>query len=101
MTIQRSKEIGIRKVLGASMMNIVTLLSTDFFLLIALASVVTMPISYYGLKNWLGNYAYQVEIHWWIMGLPVLLVGLFALLTVSLQTVKTALESPVNSLRSE
>ena len=87
--------------MGASILNIVTLLSGDFFRLIGVASIIILPVIYYVMKNWLQNYAYQMEIQWWLLILPVVLVWLMAFITISFQTIKTAVANPVNSLRSE
>ncbi|MGK9118969.1 ABC transporter permease [Olivibacter jilunii] len=98
---KRTKEIGIRKVLGASVPDIIGLLSFDFVKLIALALVVAVPITWYAMNNWLQNYALHIQIPWWVFGL----VGLFAvgitILTLSYQTVKAAWMNPVESLKKE
>uniref|UniRef100_F4C8Q0 ABC3 transporter permease C-terminal domain-containing protein n=1 Tax=Sphingobacterium sp. (strain 21) TaxID=743722 RepID=F4C8Q0_SPHS2 len=98
---KRTKEIGIRKVLGASAPDIIGLLSFDFVKLIALALVVAVPITWYAMNNWLQNYALHIQIPWWVFGL----VGLFAvgitILTLSYQTVKAAWMNPVESLKKE
>ncbi len=98
---QRTKEIGVRKVLGASVASIVTLLSKDFLKLVLIAIVIASPIAWYAMNEWLADFAYKIDIEWWYFALAgVLAVGI-ALLTVSFQSVKAALMSPVESLRSE
>ncbi|MEM0992247.1 MAG: FtsX-like permease family protein [Bacteroidota bacterium] len=100
-TATRIKEIGVRKVLGASVSSIVGLLSKDFLKLILFAFVLAAPIAYYFMHQWLANYTYSVPIHWWLFALAgVLAVGI-ALLTVSFQSVRAALANPVESLRRE
>ncbi len=98
---QSTKEIGIRKVLGASTSSIVTLLSRDFVRLIVMALVLALPSGYFIFEQWLQNFAYRMEIPWWLFPIVGLLALLIALLTISFQSVKAALANPVSSLRSE
>ncbi len=97
----RTQEIGVRKVLGASVGSVVILLSKDFLKLVGIAVVIALPVAWYLAGQWLQNFAYHVDIEWWIFaGAGLLAVGI-ALLTVSFQSVKAALMNPVKSLRSE
>jgi putative ABC transport system permease protein len=98
---RRTREIGIRKVLGASVTNMVVLLSKDFLQLVALASILAFPLSYWLMHNWLDDYAYRINIEWWVFVLAGGLAMLIALLTVSFQAIKAALMNPVKSLRTE
>ena len=102
-TIQRTKEIGVRKVLGASVGNIVGLLSKDFLWLVGIAFLVATPITFYLMKGWLDGFFYRIHIWstWWIFVLGGLGALAIALTTISFQAVKAALANPVNSLRSE
>ena len=100
-TMQRTKEIGIRKVLGASVSSIVALLSKDFLKLVLIAIVIASPIAYYAMNRWLQDFAYRIEIEWWVFALAGLLAVGIALITVSFQSVRAALMNPVKSLRSE
>lgn len=97
----RTKEIGVRKVLGASVMSIVALLSSDFLKLIMIAIVLAVPIAWYAMNSWLQSFAYKVAIDWWVFALSGGLAIGIALLTVGYQSVKAALMNPVKSLRSE
>ena len=98
---QRTKEVGIRKVLGASVGSIVTLLSRDFVKLVLLAIVIASPLAWYGMNRWLQEFAYKIDMSWWTFALAGLLAIGIALLTVSFQAIKAALMNPVKSLRSE
>ena len=98
---QRRKEIGVRKVLGASMMGITGLLSKDFLKLIVLAFVIAVPIGVYFLDQWLRNFIYRTSLSWWIFAVAGLVSVAIALLTIGVQTVRAALANPVESLRSE
>jgi ABC-type antimicrobial peptide transport system permease subunit len=98
---QRTKEIGIRKVLGASVSNLWQMLSKDFVLLVLLSCLIASPIAYYYLNNWLTNYNYHIEISWWIFAASALGALGITLLTVSFQAIKAALMNPVKSLKSE
>jgi putative ABC transport system permease protein len=98
---QRVKEIGIRKILGASVPNLVTLLSKDFLKLVAIASLIAFPIAWLVMNKWLEDFAYRVNIPWWIFLVAGLLTVIIALLTVSFQAIKAAFVNPVKSLRTE
>jgi predicted permease len=98
---RRTREIGIRKVLGASVANITTMLSKDFVILVAISIVVSAPLAWYFMHKWLENFAYRVSISWWVFVLAGLLAMLIALVTVSFQAVKAAVVNPVKSLRTD
>jgi putative ABC transport system permease protein len=98
---QRSKEISIRKVLGASSSGIIQLLSKDFLKLIAIAFVIAVPVSWWVMQQWLEAFAYKISITWWMFGVSGLVVILIALFTISFQAVKAAFANPIKSLRSE
>ncbi|SFD81002.1 ABC transporter permease [Spirosoma endophyticum] len=97
----RTKEIGVRKVLGASVASIVTLLSKDFVQLVLIAIVIASPIAWYAMGQWLQSFAYKIDLEWWVFVLAGLLAVGIAVLTISFQSVKAALMNPVKSLRSE
>lgn len=98
---RRAKEIGIRKVLGASVASVTGLLSKDFLQLIIVSFVVAFPVAWWVMNNWLQNYQYRIEINWWIFLISALLTVLIALITISFQSVKAAIANPVKSLRTE
>jgi ABC-type antimicrobial peptide transport system permease subunit len=98
---QRVKEIGIRKVLGASVSSLFALLSSEFLVLVIIALFIASPVAWYAMNKWLQGYAYHTPVQWWVFALSGGLIVLIALATVSFQAVKAALINPVKSLRSE
>ena len=98
---QRTKEIGVRKVLGASIPNIVTLISKDFLKLVLVAFVIATPIGYYLMSKWLEDFAYKTDLHWWVFAVAGCASMIIALLTVSYQAIRAALMNPVKSLKTE
>jgi len=99
--LQRTKEIGIRKVLGASVQNLLLILSRDFLLLVAIAFLIAVPVTWLAMDSWLQGFAYRIGISWWIFGLAGLLAAFIAFLTVGGQALKAAMRNPVKSLRTE
>lgn len=98
---QRIKEIGIRKVLGASVSSIVSMLSKDFLKLVLIATIIAIPLSWLAMYNWLQDFAYRINISWWVFAVGGLMALLIALITVSFQSIKAAIANPVKSLRTE
>jgi putative ABC transport system permease protein len=98
---RRTREIGIRKVLGATASGIVNLLSREFIKLVLVANVIAWPAAYFAMNKWLQSFAYRIDISWWIFALAGMLTLLIALLTVSAQAIKAALANPVEALRYE
>jgi putative ABC transport system permease protein len=98
---QRVKEIGVRKVLGATMVNLVSLLSMDFIKLVLIANAIAFPIAWWATNRWLQEYAYHIDLKWWVFLLAAIVASMIALLTVSYQAFRAAMSNPVKSLRSE
>jgi len=98
---QRTKEIGVRKILGASLSSISTLLSRDFLKLVLLAILIASPVAWWAMHNWLQNFAYRIHIQWWMFASAGLLAIIIAIITVSYHALKAAIANPVKSLRSE
>lgn len=101
MVSQRTKELALRRILGASLSNIIRLFSKDFVRLIVLANIIALPVVYFLAEQWLDNFAFRIDIGWIIFIVPFLILLTISLTTVSFQTIKTGLTNPVNSLRSE
>ena len=101
MAAQRIKEVGIRKVLGATSGNIVWLFSKEFVLLIAFAFAIATPLAWYYMHQWLQDYVYRIDVSWWLFAASGLVAILIALATISFQTIKAAITNPVKHLRME
>jgi putative ABC transport system permease protein len=99
--VQRTKEIGIRKVLGSSVSGIIMLISIDFLWLVIIATLIASPIAWYASDKWLQAFAYRITIHWWIFIIAGTASLIVAGITVSVQSIKAAMANPVDSLRSE
>lgn len=98
---RRLKEVGIRKVLGASVQNIAGMLSKDFLRYVLIAALIAVPLAWFSVYKWLEDYAYRIEISWWVFVVAILIATMIALITVSFQAIKAALANPVKSLRTE
>ncbi len=98
---RRTKEIGIRKVLGASVAGLASSLSKDFLKLVVIAMVIAIPVAWLLAGKWLSNYASRIQLSWWIFGVAAIIVVMLAIVTISFQSIKAALSNPIRSLRSE
>jgi ABC-type antimicrobial peptide transport system permease subunit len=101
MAENRIKEIGVRKVLGASVFSITSLLSKDFLKLVIISLLIASPVAWWGMNKWLQNYTYHIDIEWWVFAGAGILSVLIALATVSYQSIRAAVANPVKSLRTE
>ena len=99
--IQRTKEIGVRKVMGASVPSILLLVSKDYFLLMLTAIMFSIPLTWWVMSGWLSDFAYRIELTWWIFAIPSLAVICVALLTISIHTFNAARTNPTKALRYE
>ena len=99
--LQRTKEVGIRKVLGASVQNILFLLSTDFLKLIIIALFIAVPVGWWVMHSWLQDFAYRISVQWWVFIVAAVIAVLIAFFTISSQAIKAAVTNPVKSLRTE
>lgn len=99
--VKRTKEIGIRKVLGATVPDILTLVATDFLKLVIIALLIAVPFALYAVHKWLGEFVYRIELHWWVFAMAGLATVLIALLAICIQAIKTAAANPVKNLRTE
>jgi putative ABC transport system permease protein len=98
---RRTKEIGIRKVLGASVSGLTRLLSKEFLLLVSISLIIAFPLAWWIMYNWLQDFTYRTSIHWWVFALAGISILLITLLTVSIQAIKAAIANPIKSLRIE
>jgi putative ABC transport system permease protein len=98
---RRNKEIGVRKVLGSSVSGLVFLLNKEFLIMVFVAILIASPIAYYLMNIWLEDFAYRINIQWWVFALAGGVAALIAFVTISLQSIRAALMNPVKSLRSE
>jgi putative ABC transport system permease protein len=99
--LQRTKEIGIRKVLGASVRNVLYILSKDFIVLVLIAFVLSIPVAWWIMHSWLQDFAYRIHLQAWVFAVAGLLALIIALITIALQAIKAAIANPVKSLRTE
>jgi putative ABC transport system permease protein len=101
MAQQRVKEIGVRKVLGATVFNIVQMLSSDFIKLVVISAVISFPVAWWAMHRWLQDFAYRTTLNWWVFALAGIIGLIIALATMSFQAIRAALANPVKSLRTE
>jgi putative ABC transport system permease protein len=100
-SVNRAKEIGIRKVCGASMTSLTALLSYRFLVLICIAILIATPVTWYLMQQWLSDFAYRIEFPWWTFVIAGVVAVVIAFVTISMQSMRAAMSSPVKSLRSE